>query len=86
MSKLENPHVYPSSGAHPDGWPREYLGITLLDYFAGQALAGTLSSSELMSGAIAKASEKNVKIEFVLVTGIYNLAEAMLKEREKRGS
>ncbi len=52
----------------------ELDGMTLLDWFAGQALAGNLAAAphpDFMSDGICAARA-------------YNLAEAMLKERQKR--
>lgn len=57
-----------------DKVPEEYegIGLTLLDYFAGQALAG---------------SEANTDCDWddeSIANFSYNRAEAMLEEREKR--
>ena len=59
------------------GEKREWIkhrGINLLDYFAGQALAGTMSQ-------VSFEKEFNV-VTFSKI--MYSIAEAMLKERGKR--
>lgn len=78
--KPENPPAFPTEWA-PDLFPGEamqtgertaqYPGMTLLDYFAGQALAGLLAHA---SGASPFAAPGTA----------WTLAEAMLAEREKR--
>ena len=59
----------------------------LLDYFVGQALAGSLASSE--DGCqnypfAADYGDASVSPESVVALNCYGLAEAMLAEREKR--
>lgn len=59
-----------------DGFEEEVQhnqGMTLLDYFAGQALAGMLADPTV-TGPCAKVAES-----------AYNFAQAMLDERAKRG-
>ncbi len=52
-------------------------GMTLLDYFAGQTLIGTLSSDTKDESWGRIENDKMSKY-------CYDIAEAMLKEREKR--
>ena len=54
----------------PSAWP-DYRGMSLRDWFAGQALAGMLSSDGRPTGDQAKAE------------WAYDLADAMLRAREK---
>ena len=49
-------------------------GMTLLDYFAGQALAG------LLSGGWRPNDNAQAAVD------LYSIAQAMIKERERRGS
>ena len=58
----------------PDG--RFYSGMTLRDYFAGQALAGSISASE-NNGFI------NVQQAGKFAAEAYLVADAMIAEREK---
>lgn len=62
------------------------LGMTLLDYFAGQIIAACIGSDKQCIGAMEVAKEDNRAYEDVLADGAYCIAEAMLKEREKRGT
>jgi len=65
--------TYKSSQAFPRA--SNVRGMSLRDYFAGQALAGLLSS--------------NVEVHYsktptdILAYALYTMANAMLKEREK---
>jgi hypothetical protein len=64
------------AGRDYDGAPQS--GMTLLDYFAGQALAGLLAFSPKGSRADDQ-YERGVAAEEA-----YDYAEAMVREREKR--
>lgn len=60
-----------------------YLGMTLLDYFAGQALTSLTTHNMIIS--MKEAGDKlEMETDEVIARFAYNLAEAMLKEREKR--
>jgi hypothetical protein len=51
MEKLNNPHAFPFQSVTPSGEPNSpEFGMTLRDWFAGQALAGV--SSAIISGYI----------------------------------
>lgn len=87
--KPENPFVYPMSSkdkqvnmatglnAPMAGSTAPNLGMTLRDYFAGQALAG-----ELVSISALPISKDETAVEH-FARGAYSLADAMLKERAK---
>lgn len=46
MSKIENPSAFPSVELNADGSKYySHFGMTLRDYFAGQALAGLVTSN-----------------------------------------
>ena len=70
---------------NPPAFPRDerYLGhngMTLRDYFAGQAMVA------LAASVFEGAARANMTQEFAqnsLIEGVYKLADAMLKERAK---
>ncbi len=60
----------------PQAFPNHFgYGMTLRDYFAGQALAGHLSHPELPT-LLSLDHENTAQL-------CYSLADAMLREREK---
>lgn len=67
MSVLKNPRAFPSGAIDP-----KFGGMTLRDWFAGQALAGLLAGQYSDSG---NANLSEVPKE------AYLIADAMLKER-----
>lgn len=70
--KLNNPLAFATCVANTesqDGYLQE--GMTLLDYFAGQALQGILSADSRMTNEVSITSTS------------YRLASLMLKERKK---
>jgi hypothetical protein len=68
MDAPDNPPAFPRSD--PDQLSHHEPGMTLLDWFAGQALAST-AIQEIDAPEIAR--------------DCYSLAEAMMAERAKRG-
>lgn len=75
MSKPDNPPAFPFS---PDGPNyRTHAGLTMRDWFAGQALAGELAAQSQPIG------EWTVPHFPALATRIYLIADAMLAERAK---
>lgn len=70
MSAPENPPAFPNTGAY--GHTGDYLpegGMTLRDYFAGQALAGWCANSSVSL------------LEEEMATSAYVFADAMLAAR-----
>lgn len=65
MSRLDGDPAFPCNS--PDG-VETYKGMSLRDWFAGQALAGYLANNGYLSQTAERA---------------YEIADAMLKEREK---
>ena len=69
MKKLENPSAFPFHDENEGGVRgRTHLGMTLRDWFAGQALANDLTQGEPAINAAFYA---------------YQIADAMLAERAK---
>ena len=58
-------------------------GMTLLDWFAGQALIGVLSNGDALETIINEARRKGMGSSDAISTGSYELAQAMLEERLK---
>ena len=74
MSKNQNSNfAFPSSGS-------VYTGMTMRDYFAGQALVGELASQSPETGEY----EGNLNDNALLAARCYNFADVMLAESEKR--
>ena len=76
MGKAENPPAFPGEtqweSQNPPHRHREpYQGMSLRDYFAGQALAGSLADPEVDDGCE------------IIVKFCYAIADEMLVEREK---
>jgi len=64
---------------HSENLPVRYSGMTLRDYFAGQAIAGIFSSGKEISSNGVKIHEADQFAELA-----YNIADAMLVERDKK--
>lgn len=61
-----------------------YRGMSLRDYFAGQALAGLLAACrELQESIAATAAEAEVGPTRMTAINAYEIADAMLAERSK---
>jgi len=75
--------AFPSEGeGHGDSnyWD---MGMTLLDYFAGQAMQGELASQEFApDGGYYYANDKSNR--YNLAEKCYNIAEAMIAEKRRR--
>jgi len=64
----------------------EYAGMSLRDYFAGQALVGvcaSVSSREQVFALYNDARKHGVETEEYIAKASYALADALLAEREK---
>lgn len=66
------------SGLHPDRWD----GMTLRDYFAGQALAGMIASHDWTKNIALESKRDNVPAVYALSKAAYFAADAMLLARK----
>lgn len=57
------------------------MKIELLDYFAGKALQGILTSDQWKLIVIEKAVNEDKRIYSIIAKSAYDLAEAMIEER-----
>lgn len=76
MTKPENPPAFPGGYRKTpitEGESHRYEGMTLRDYFAGQALIGILTQ---------KWTEES-KYATLIATDAYKFADAMIAERNK---
>ena len=70
---MKNPPAFPRArGESRDGVAEEQKGMTLLDYFAGQAMQG------IMTDEVCRSSGRTQ-----IARDSYLIAQAMLEEREK---
>lgn len=75
----DNPGAFPFQDVTAQGEPCEpHFGMTLRDWFAGQALAGMLPNEDMPW------SSDHAEIEAsTIANAAYELADAMLAERSK---
>lgn len=71
---MTDKHAFPSGDGQYGGGPSHDYGMTLRDWFAGQALIGLLGISQAPPSEFAKDSGRMAQIAFVL-------ADAMLEAR-----
>ena len=66
---------------------RNYLceGMTLLDWYAGQALASCTSDSARLVSATHFAAQDGISSQAAIAQMAFDIADAMLAERKKRG-
>lgn len=74
MEELNNPPAFPQIGYYENGETYCIPGMTLMDYFAAKA----------MQSEWQNLNAKIKRIQYVAENS-YKMAEAMLKERQKRG-
>ena len=65
--------------AFPNGY---HHGMTLRDYFAGQALVG-LFSNMMALGAIKSMSKESEDADALIARAVYGQADVMIAERNK---
>ena len=71
---------------HSEMWNDSEKGMSLRDYFAGQALKGWLSNSETVQALEIVASRTSRTPAALSAQAVYGIADAMLAEREKKAS
>jgi hypothetical protein len=69
--------------AFPRGGIGYNEGMTLRDYFAGQALAGIVADNATIKLVAQTAYDEGLKVVEVVSMSCYEYADAMLKERDK---
>lgn len=80
MFKPENPSAFPQTELGPDGEVFcQHRGMTLADWFAGQALAGVMP---VCVGDTPRAGEAMPQ---AFARKAFEIADAMLAERARRG-
>lgn len=67
----------------PDGTPGYAEGMTLRDWFAGQALAGTMSNAVSIPKYAADANKQGISMSDQIAEDCYMFADAMIAERDK---
>ena len=83
MSVPENPAAFPCVGFGPAAAYHLQEGMSLRDWFAGQALAGYTSCLDLQMAAAKVAKEAGRPVEAEIAEAAYSFADAMLAERSK---
>lgn len=71
---MDNPQAFPSNTDRHDDMFVGHYGMTLRDYFAGQALTGYLASAT---------DEFHNKVPSYTAHRVYEIADNMLRERSK---
>ena len=79
---MKNIRAFPNLGDNSND-SEIYDGMTLLDYFAGQALTGYVANFESMNQINALSKKGEGRIVDITSKHCYSFAKAMLKEREK---
>jgi hypothetical protein len=84
MGKPENPPAFPLR-ARGDGsiFERSHEGMTLRDWFAGQALAGMMANQAMLNATLRK-TQTGESVADWTAKGAYAVADAMLAERERQ--
>ena len=71
--------------AFPHESPKEiFAGMSMLEYYAGQALTAVIANQEFYLSAIETARQRNIKYTEWIATGCFEFAEAMIAESERR--
>jgi len=80
---MKNKKAFP--GIKINGLTREYfVGMDLVDYFATKAMQGYISDSDSLLALKKVAIECGVKETRIISKAAYELADAMIKERNIR--
>jgi hypothetical protein len=82
MKKPNNPQAFPIANDKGFNSVNNSKGMTLLDYFAGQILKGTLSNDAFYYRLVTESKDSDLGRERYLAEHCYIYAKAMLEERE----
>jgi hypothetical protein len=84
LSEKDGGSVFPdTSSVDAAGWQqREGVGMTLRDWFAGQALT-LFAERAVLNKFYEEAKAAGVQGENIIASRAYEIADAMLKERAK---
>lgn len=82
MSAPENPLAFPSVENHPSFAPMHHRGMSLRDWFAGQAIAGFAGNQSWLVGV----ASKDANLAGTIARACFEIADAMLAERAKGGA
>jgi hypothetical protein len=90
MSKSENPPAFPSACLNDPGHPNSASGMSLRDWFAGRLAAAEVASAGAnLDAAEALAEAADIAGQTIperIAFNAYQVADAMLAEREKGGA
>ena len=78
MAENKNILAFPHSG-----WYESHNGMTLKDYFAAKAMIAFMSNEKWVNGLDAECARLKIKFRIALAKECYEMADMMLKAREK---
>jgi len=73
--------AFPSSSELGEGITSSFMGMTLRDYFAGQAMISLTSSELWVTGLDKAATQRTISYKQALAEQCYVMADEMLKAR-----
>ena len=75
--------AFPSSSELGEGITSSFMGMTLRDYFAGQAIIGIMSDEGILDGFKENSKRNGTLFTWELSVGAYEIADKMLEARNK---
>ncbi len=79
VGRKDGSPAFPGTDGNDDTWE----GMSLRDYFAGQALIGLLNNSVTIEAIMFQTGTSFDNSEKILTGGAFNIADAMIRERDK---
>jgi hypothetical protein len=73
--------AFPSTNDLGEGTTSSFMGMTLRDYFAGQAIIGIMSNDTISTDFEARGQKNGTFYTWELAIGAYEIADKMLKAR-----